>query len=89
MRGIADRGRIQEMLTKAWPLTYGARLDDLSAEARRAKAEAPEARSRAETRSSSAPHLLEGLQALQHLVDHGTTVVMIGVLTSPTSTWRI
>ena len=32
----ADRGRIQDMLTKAWPLTYGARLD-----------EAPEARSRA------------------------------------------
>ena len=31
----ADRGRIQEMLTKAWPLTYGARPD-----------EAPEARSR-------------------------------------------
>jgi hypothetical protein len=32
----ADRGRIQDMLTKAWPLTYGACLD-----------EAPEARSRA------------------------------------------
>jgi MoxR-like ATPase len=32
----ADRGRIQDMLTKAWPLTYGAPLD-----------EAPEARSRA------------------------------------------
>ena len=32
----ADRGRIQDMLAKAWPLTYGARLD-----------EAPQARSRA------------------------------------------
>ena len=48
----ANRGRIQDMLTKAWPLTYGleeARLD-----------EAPDARSR-----TAAPHLLPELQALR------------------------
>ena len=47
----ANRGRIQDMLTKAWPLTYGrpdeARLD-----------EAPDARSRT-------PHLLPELQSLR------------------------
>jgi Mg-chelatase subunit ChlI len=40
----ADRGRIQDMLTKAWPLTYG------------------------ESRTSSAPHLLEELQALRETI---------------------
>ena len=53
----ADRGRIQDMLTKAWPLTYGARLD-----------EAPEARSRADMRTPSAPHLLEELQGLRESI---------------------
>jgi MoxR-like ATPase len=53
----ADRGRIQDMLTKAWPLTYGACLD-----------EAPEARSRTETRAPFAPHLLEELQALRETI---------------------
>jgi len=53
----ADRGRIQDMLTKAWPLTYGARLD-----------EAPKARSRGELRTPSAPRLLEELQALRETI---------------------
>jgi MoxR-like ATPase len=57
----ADRGRIQEMLTKAWPLTYGTRLD-----------EAPEARSRGESRTSAAPHLLEDLQALREAIRDAT-----------------
>src|SRR4030095_5708372 len=46
---VAERGRIHDMLTKAWPLTYGASRD-----------EAPEARGR-EGQGSSAPHLLEEL----------------------------
>ena len=52
----ADRRRIQDMLTKAWPLTYGLDLD-----------EAPEARSRndAPQAPSRAPHLLPALQALR------------------------
>jgi MoxR-like ATPase len=45
----ADRGRIQEMLTKAWPLTYGP-----------------------ESRTSSAPHLLEELQALRETIRDAT-----------------
>ena len=45
------------MLTKAWPLTYGASLD-----------EAPEARGRAGSRVPSAPHLLEELQALRQTI---------------------
>ena len=53
----ADRGRIQDMLTKAWPLTYGARLD-----------EAPQARSRAGVRTPLAPSLLEELQALRETI---------------------
>jgi MoxR-like ATPase len=57
----ADRGRIQDMLTKAWPLTYGARLD-----------EAPEARTRAGSTAASAPHLLEELHALRETI-RGTT----------------
>jgi MoxR-like ATPase len=57
----ADRGRIQDMLTKAWPLTYGARLD-----------EAPKARSRAETGMSSTPRLLESLQALRETIRDAT-----------------
>ena len=57
----ADRGRIQDMLTKAWPLTYGACLD-----------EAPEARSRTDTRAPSAPHLLEELQALRETIRGAT-----------------
>jgi hypothetical protein len=61
----ADRGRIQDMLTKAWPLTYGPRLDDLSAGAHRAKVETPDARSRTGARMSSAPQLLQELQALR------------------------
>jgi hypothetical protein len=48
----ADRGRIRDMLTKAWPLTYGACPD-----------EAPEARSR-----PAAPYLLEELQALRETI---------------------
>ena len=51
----ADRGHIQDLLTKAWPLTYGACLD-----------EAPEARSRDE--GPSAPGLLEELQALRETI---------------------
>lgn len=57
----ADRGLIQDMLTKAWPLTYGARLD-----------EAPEARSRTESRTPSAPRLLEELQALRETIRGAT-----------------
>jgi MoxR-like ATPase len=57
----ADRGRIQDLLTKAWPLTYGACLD-----------EAPEARSRTDTRAPSAPHLLEELQALRETIRGAT-----------------
>src|SRR5215510_3790108 len=40
----ADRGRIQELLTKAWPLTYGASLDE--AQEARSRNEATESRSR-------------------------------------------
>lgn len=57
----ADRGRIQDMLTKAWPLTYGAGLS-----------EAPEAGSRTEARAPSAPHLLEELQALRETIRGAT-----------------
>jgi len=57
----ADRGRIQDMLTKAWPLTYGARLD-----------EAPEVRSRTASRVPSAPHLLPELQALRESIRGAT-----------------
>jgi len=57
----ADRGRIQDMLTKAWPLTYGAGLS-----------EAPEARSRTQARAPSAPHLLEELQALRETIRGAT-----------------
>ena len=62
----ADRGRIQDLLTKAWPLTYGASLD-----------QAPEARSRNEaseprSRAFSAPHLLEELQALRDTIRGAT-----------------
>src|SRR5687767_263966 len=57
----ADRGRIQDLLTKAWPLTYGACLD-----------EAPKARSRAESRTPSAPRLLEELQALRETIRGAT-----------------
>jgi MoxR-like ATPase len=53
----ADRGRIQDMLTKAWPLTYGAGLD-----------EAHEARSRTASGAPFAPHLLEELQALRETI---------------------
>lgn len=55
----ADRGRIHDLLTKAWPLTYGACLD-----------EAPEARSREE--SPLAPRLLENLQALRETIRGAT-----------------
>jgi hypothetical protein len=57
----AERGRIQEMLTKAWPLTYGTCLD-----------EAPEARSRMEAQAPSAPQLLEELQALRDTIRGAT-----------------
>jgi MoxR-like ATPase len=52
-----DRGRIREMLTKAWPLTYGPCLD-----------EAPEARSRTESRTPSAPRLLEDLHIMRETI---------------------
>jgi MoxR-like ATPase len=58
----AERGRIQDMLTKAWPLTYGARRDET--QVARSLDEAPKARSR----TPSAPHLLEGLQALRETI---------------------
>jgi MoxR-like ATPase len=45
----ADRGRIQDMLTKAWPLTYSS-----------------------ESRTPSAPHLLEELQALRESIRDAT-----------------
>jgi len=45
----ADRGRIQDMLTKAWPLTYGE-----------------------ESRTPSAPDLLEELQALRETIRGAT-----------------
>lgn len=57
----ADRGRIQDMLTKAWPLTYGACLDV-----------APEARSRTGSPAPAAPHLLEDLQALRETIRGAT-----------------
>ena len=57
----ADRGRIQDLLTRAWPLTYGAGLD-----------EAPEARRRAGSPAPSAPHLLEELQALRETIRGAT-----------------
>jgi MoxR-like ATPase len=57
----ADRGRIQDMLTKAWPLTYGAGLDD-PPDARSRLDEAPEARSR----------MLEELQALRDTIRGAT-----------------
>jgi MoxR-like ATPase len=71
----ADRGRIQDMLTKAWPLTYGACPD-----------EAPEARSRTESRTPSAPHLLEELQALRETIRNTTDLLSpepdtLGILT--------
>lgn len=53
----ADRGRIADMLTKAWPLTYGARLD-----------EAADARGRTRAPAPSAPRLLEELQALRETI---------------------
>jgi hypothetical protein len=53
----ADRGRIQDMLTKAWPLTYGACLD-----------EAPETRSGTASQEAHAPQLLEELQALRESI---------------------
>jgi MoxR-like ATPase len=62
----ADRGRIEDMLTKAWPLTYGARLDE--APQARSRAQAPEARSRAGVRTPLAPRLLEELQALRETI---------------------
>jgi MoxR-like ATPase len=59
----ADRGRIQDMLTKAWPLSYGA-----------------------EARPSSAPHLLEALQALRETIRDATELFdpepdTLGILT--------
>jgi MoxR-like ATPase len=63
----AERGRIQDMLTKAWPLTYGACRDEApEARSRTCLDEAPEARSR--TRAPFAPHLLEELQALRETI---------------------
>lgn len=53
----AERGRIQEMLAKAWPLTYGACRD-----------EGPEARSQ----QHSSPHLLGELQALRDTIRAAT-----------------
>lgn len=53
----ADRGRIADMLTKAWPLTYGARLDEAADTRGRTRAPAP-----------SAPRLLEELQALRETI---------------------
>jgi len=53
----ADRARIQDMLTKAWPLTYGAARDD-----------APEARGGTASHPPSAPHLLTELQALRESI---------------------
>jgi Mg-chelatase subunit ChlI len=65
----ADRGLIQDMLTKAWPLTYGARLDEApEARTRACRDEAPEARSR----TPSAPLLLEELQALRNTIRGAT-----------------
>ena len=55
----ANRGRIQDMLTKAWPLTYG--LDE--APEARSRKDAPEARSR-----TGAPDLLPALQALRESI---------------------
>jgi MoxR-like ATPase len=57
----ADRGRIQDLLSKAWPLTYGARLDG-----------APEARSRTGSRAPAAPQLLEELHALRETIRGAT-----------------
>ena len=57
----ADRDCIQDMLTKAWPLTFGASLD-----------EAPEARSRTDSRTASAPGLLEELQAMRETIRGAT-----------------
>jgi hypothetical protein len=57
----ANRGRIKEMLTKAWPLTYGPDPDETpdSAPAALRRDHRPEGRSR------DAPHLLPALQALR------------------------
>ncbi len=59
----ANRGRIQEMLTKAWPLTYG--VDDTPEAPTQVGGldEAPQARSR-----TAAPHLLPALQALRESI---------------------
>jgi MoxR-like ATPase len=59
----ADRGRIQDMLTKAWPLTYGL-----------------------ESRTPSAPHLLEELHALRETIRDATELFdpdpdTLGILT--------
>ena len=57
----ADRSRIRDMLTKAWPLTYGAGLDDApEAPSRPGLDETPAARSR-----RSMPDLLPRLQELR------------------------
>jgi MoxR-like ATPase len=71
----ADRGRIQDLLTRAWPLTYGPCLD-----------EAPEARSRTASRAASAPHLLPELQALRESIRGASGLFdpesdMLGVVT--------
>jgi hypothetical protein len=71
----AERGRIKEMLTKAWPLTYGV-----------AREEAAEARRRGEPRTPVAPDLLEGLQGLRDTIRDATGLFepdsdMLGILT--------
>ena len=71
----ADQGCIQDMLIKAWPLTYGACRD-----------EAPEAGSRAAARTSAAPHLLQELQALRETIRDATALFdpgpdSLGILT--------
>jgi MoxR-like ATPase len=71
----ADRGRIRDMLIKAWPLTYGASVDD-----------APDVRGRTESQASSAPRLLEELQALRETIRDATRLFnpepdTLGILT--------